>query len=143
VSEPPAVVFVCARNAVRSPMAEALWRLRFGPSASVVSCGVAPAAWPDGFMIAVMEEKGADLSGFECQELEAAADLPVELVVCLAEEVDASASVFAERRGAAYQLWPMADPSQAKGAREARLEAYRTVRNAIEARVADYQLDPA
>lgn len=138
---PAAVVFVCARNAVRSPMAEGLWRLQFGSNASAVSCGVAPAAWPDGFMISVMQEKGVDLSGFECRPMEAAADDPVELVICLASEVDRDAAGFAERRGADYQLWPIGDPGEARGGREAKLEAYRAARAVIEARIAQYQRD--
>lgn len=131
----PAVVFVCARNAVRSPMAEAFWRRRFGDGARVASCGVEPAAWPDGFMISVMAEEGEDLSGFECQDMAATADNPVELVVCLSAEVDLPASEFAEARGAAYELWPVDDPAQLDGARDARLAGYRATRDAIKARV--------
>jgi len=134
----PAVVFVCARNAVRSPMAEGLWRLRVGADAPAVSCGIAPAAWPDGFMISVMAEKGVDLSAFECRDLAEAADDPVELVVCLAEEAGPDAAAFAERRDADYALWPVADPTTAPGGREARLEAYRAARDAIDAHIERY-----
>ena len=140
---PPAVVFVCARNAVRSPMAEGLWRLRFGDDAQSVSCGIAPAAWPDGFMISVMAEKGADLSGFECRDLGEAADDPVELVVCLAEEAGPDAAAFAERRDAEFQFWPVADPTTAPGGRETRLEAYRAAREAIDALIARYVRESA
>lgn len=140
---PPAVVFVCARNAVRSPMAEGLWRLRFGPGADVVSCGVQPAAWPDGFMISVMAEKGVDLASFECRALEEAADDPVQLVVCLAEEASAAAAGFAERRDAEYHLWPMPDPAAISGGREARLQAYREARDAIDAHISRYARESA
>jgi len=132
----PAVVFVCARNSVRSPMAEALWRRRFGPGVQAVSCGVTPAAWADGFMIAVMAELGEDMSRFECRDIEATAHDPAGLVVCLAEEADAAAGAYAMRRGAPYELWPVIDPAAAGGSRESRLEAYRSVREEIEARIA-------
>lgn len=137
----PAVVFVCARNAVRSPMAETFWRRRFGPDAPVSSCGVEPAPWPDGFMINVMGELELDLSGFECRDMEATADTPVELVVCLAEEAGAAASAFAERRGAAYEFWPIGDPARVEGQHERRLDAYRSARDAIAARVAQWGVD--
>ena len=143
MTAPPAVVFVCARNAVRSPMAEGLWRLRFGSRAPAVSCGLSPAAWPDGFMISVMAEKGADLSGFECRDLAEAGDDPVELVVCLADDADAEAAAFAERRDADYALWAVADPTLAQGSRDQRLEAYRAARDAIEARIARYVRESA
>lgn len=137
----PAVVFVCARNAVRSPMAETFWRRRFGPDAPASSCGVEPAPWPDGFMINVMGELELDLSGFECRDMEATADTPVELVVCLAEEAGAAASAFAERRGAAYEFWPIGDPARVEGQHERRLDAYRSARDAIAARVAQWGVD--
>jgi protein-tyrosine-phosphatase len=124
-------------------MAEGLWRLRFGAQAPAVSCGVAPAAWPDGFMISVIEEKGADMSAFECRDLAQAADDPVELVVCLAEEVSDEAAGFAERRDADYELWPVKDPTTVSGGRESRLEAYRAARDAIEARIARYVRESA
>jgi arsenate reductase (thioredoxin) len=137
----PAVVFVCARNAVRSPMAETFWRRRFGPDAPASSCGVEPAPWPDGFMIHVMGELELDLSAFECRDMEATADTPVELVVCLAAEADAAACAFAERRGAAYEFWPIGDPARVEGQREQRLDAYRSARDAIAARVAQWGAD--
>ena len=143
MSQAPAVIFVCARNAVRSPMAEALWRLKSGSRAPAVSCGLSPAAWPDGFMIAVMAEKGVDLSGFECRDLAEAGDDPAELVVCLAREAGAQAAAFAERRDADYVLWPVTDPTTVAGGREARLQAYRGARDDIEARIARYVRESA
>lgn len=131
----PSVVFVCGRNAVRSPMAEAFWKARFGADAHARSCGVEPAAWPDGFMIAVMAELEIDLSEFECRDLAETADDPVQLVICLAEDADPAASAFADARGADYVLWPVPDPAVAEGSREVRLEAYRQARDDISARI--------
>ena len=137
----PSVVFVCGRNAVRSPMAEAFWKHRFGADCLARSCGVEPAPWPDGFMISVMNESGIDLSNFECRDLADTADDPVELVVCLAADADPSASAFAEARDAEYQLWAIPDPAEAEGSREVRLDAYRTARDAIKARISAYNPD--
>jgi len=134
----PSVVFVCGRNAVRSPMAEAFWKQRFGDAARVRSCGVEPAAWPDGFMIAVMAERDLDLSEFECRDLVDTADDPVELVVCLAMDADPPASAFAEARGADYLLWSVADPAMAEGGRDVRLDAYRSARDEIFSRISAF-----
>lgn len=132
----PAVIFVCARNAVRSPMAEALWRARFGARARAVSCGVSPASLPDGHMIAVMDEKGLDLSDHECRDMDDVAGEPADLVVCLSADVEDEARAFAKARGAAFALWPMVDPTLAGGRdRHLMLASYRAVRDAIEARI--------
>lgn len=134
----PSVLFVCARNAVRSPMAQALWLDRFGPQAVAHSCGIDPAPWPNGFMITVMNEVGHDLSSFACRDIQEAADDPVELVIGLAEEVHNGASAFAERRGADYALWPIGDPTRAQGRRDVQLGAYRAARDAIAAHIKSF-----
>ncbi|MEQ8405731.1 MAG: low molecular weight phosphatase family protein [Oceanicaulis sp.] len=135
---PPSVIFVCARNAVRSPMAEALWRSRYGAKARAVSCGVAPASLPDGHMIAVMGEKGLDLSDYECRDMDDVAGEPADLVVCLSDDVDAEAREFAAGRGAAYALWPVEEPATGRD-RFLTLAAYRAARDAIEARILAFE----
>ncbi len=131
-----AVIFVCGRNAVRSPMAEALWRRRFGGARPAVSCGVEPAAWPDGFMIAVMAEDGVDMEAFECRGLEAVKGLAPALVVSMAPEADAPAKRLAQTSGARFEAWPLSDPALERGGRESKLAAYRAVRDEIAARIA-------
>ncbi|MFC4725319.1 low molecular weight phosphatase family protein [Glycocaulis abyssi] len=131
----PRAVFVCGRNSVRSPMAEALWRARFGEAARVQSCGIEPASCADGFMIAVMREEGADLSGFEPQGLEDVSAGPDTLVVCLAPEADEAARELAQRAKARVEHWHLADPAEIEGSREARLDAYRAIREALKSRI--------
>ena len=131
----PQVVFVCGRNSIRSPMAEALWRRRFGPGAQAVSCGVDPAAFPDGFMIAVMAEIGADLSRFECRGLGDVAPGPDTAVIALAAEAAAPARALAESAGSRFLDWAQPDPAAVEGKREQRLDAYRGVRDALIAKI--------
>lgn len=131
----PAIVFVCGRNSVRSPMAEALWRARFGTDTRVQSCGIEPASCADGFMIAVMREAGLDLSAFEPQGLEAVTAGGDTLVVCLAPEADSAAKALAGKAGARLEHWHLADPAAVEGGREARLDAYRAIRDALRSRI--------
>ena len=79
----PAVLFVCGRNAIRSPMGEALWRKRFGEDASARSCGVIPAAFVDPFMVSVMLEEGVDLEDFSPIALNGVGDPPADIVISL------------------------------------------------------------
>ena len=134
----PPAVFVCGRNSIRSPMAEALWRRRFGSGAQAVSCGVDPAAFPDGFMIAVMAEIGADLSRFECRGLDDVAPGPDTAVIALAAEAVAPARALAETAGARFFDWTQPDPATIEGKREQRLDAYRGVRDALIARIESF-----
>lgn len=131
----PRAVFVCGRNSVRSPMAEALWRARFGAGARVQSCGIEPASCADGFMIAVMAELGSDLSGFEPQGLEAVHASADTLVICLAPEADEAAKALAKSAKARIEHWHFADPAEIESSREARLDAYRAIRDALKSRI--------
>lgn len=130
----PAVIFVCGRNSVRSPMAEALWARRFG-AGTATSCGIDPAGYPDGFMVNVMSEAGIDLSRFECRTLDEVAEAPCDLVICLAAEAEAAAKELASARSAQYQRWQVSDPAMQEGHHGERLEAFRISRDAIAARI--------
>lgn len=131
----PAVIFVCGRNSVRSPMAEALWQKTFGPETPSTSCGVSPAGYPDGFMVNVMSEIGIDLSRFDCRTLDDVTDAECDIVICLAAEAEADAKALAKARSARYERWQVSDPAMQEGHHGERLEAFRISRDAIAARI--------
>ncbi|MBR9826160.1 MAG: low molecular weight phosphatase family protein [Alphaproteobacteria bacterium] len=134
----PSVLFVCGRNAIRSPMGEALWREIFGEAAHARSCGVIPAAFVDGFMVSVMMEGGEDLSDFSPIALAGVGEPAAELVVSLSTAADRTAREYAERHNAEFLAWPIPDPSETPGSREDRLAAYRDTREAIRKRIEDW-----
>ena len=136
------VLFVCGRNAIRSPMAEALWARARPEGGRVASCGLNPASAPDPFMIAVMTELGEDLSEFEPSSLEDASAAGFDLVISLSEGIDAIAGEYASGRQARFLAWPTPDPSYADGSREQILDAYRECRDALHARISDWSTAP-
>jgi protein-tyrosine-phosphatase len=127
------VIFVCGRNAVRSPMAEALWATSHPDGPKSASFGLEPAALPDGFMITVMDEIGLDLSDFECRDMHSAGGEPFGHVICLADNIADAARAFAENHNAEFSCWPVADPTLVSGDRAMKLDAYRTARDEISA----------
>ncbi len=131
----PEVMFVCARNAVRSPMAEALYNQ--SRPAGAISCGLAPAGFPDGHMISVMDEIGIDLGSFECQGLDSVTTHPSRLI-CLTDEVSQVAGEIASGWGVPVETWDIPDPALESGPRDTRLQAYRVARDAIATRIASY-----
>ena len=82
---PSAILFACAMNAVRSPMAAALMRHLFPGKVYVQSAGVR-AGEPDGFAIAVMDELGIDISRHEPHTISELHDTLFDLIVTLAPE---------------------------------------------------------
>ena len=135
----PSVLFVCGRNAIRSPMGAALWQKRFGEQTSARSCGVIPAAFVDPFMVAVMLEHGVDLEDFSPIALNGVGEPAAELVVSLSTAADRTARDYAERTGAEFQAWPIPDPSETGGNRDMRLAAYRETRDAIADRISKWE----
>jgi uncharacterized protein (UPF0262 family)/protein-tyrosine-phosphatase len=137
----PRVLFVCTRNAVRSPMAEALLAQRRGGVDKVGSAGIAGAP-VDPMAAAVMAEIGVDLTQHKSCNL---ADRPLDgfdLVISLSPE--AASALDTPPAGIAIEHWDIADPTETEGNRDARLEAYRQVRNALEQRIAQrFSAEPA
>jgi|SRR5665213_1548864 len=142
-SRPGAVLFACNFNRVRSPMAEALLKRLVGDGIYVDSCGVRyppldaeEMAGVDPFVAAVMAEVGCDLSGHRVKTFEDLEDNSFDLVVSLTPQSQHRAVEMARGRAAEIEYWPIFDPTLVEGAREARLNAYREVREALAARIA-------
>jgi protein-tyrosine-phosphatase len=137
---PCAVLFACNLNRVRSPMAEALLKRLAGDRIFVDSCGLKLPRLDDQvdpFVHAVMAEIGCDLSGHEAKTFDDLQDSSFDLVVSLTPESQHRAVEMARGRAAEIEYWPTFDPTLAEGSREARLAAYREVRDALAARIAE------
>ena len=136
-SRPRAVLFVCAFNSVRSPMAAALLRQMAGEGMTVASAGVRKNAL-DPFAMAAMLEAGIDITAHEpitIDELEDLEGLEFDLIVTLSPEAHHTALALTHRIAATVEYWPTADPTAAEGNREQRLDAYRAVRDQLAARI--------
>jgi protein-tyrosine-phosphatase len=136
-ARPRAVLFACGQNSVRSPMAAALLRQMQGGALTVASAGVRKGEL-DGFAVAAMAEIGIDIAEHQpmtFEELEDWDGLEFDLIVTLAPEAHHKALELTHRLTAAVEYWPTADPTDAEGNREQRLDAYRAVRDQLMARI--------
>jgi protein-tyrosine-phosphatase len=129
-----AVLFACSKNAVRSPMAEALLKHLARGRIYVASAGVRPGE-PDPFAAAVMEELGIDISGHAPRALDALGDASFDLIVSLSPEAHHKALQLAEGYAIDVEYWPTADPTLTAGNREQILDAYRAVRDGLFRRI--------
>lgn len=131
---PGAVLFACNRNAVRSPMAAAILRHLAGGRVYVASAGVRPGE-ADPFAVAVMEELGIDLSSHKPMSLEELEDTSFDLIVTLAPEAHHKALDLVRNYAVDVEYWPTLDPTLTTGNREQILQAYRTVRDGLFAKI--------
>jgi protein-tyrosine-phosphatase len=127
--DPQSVLFACAMNSVRSPMAESLLRHMF-PHALYVKSAGARKGEPDPFAIAVMAELGQDISQHKPQtfdELEDWEGLNFDLIITLSPEAHHKALELTRTLAADVEYWPTQDPTGTEGTREQKLAAYRDV----------------
>jgi len=124
-------------NAVRSPMAAALMSQMFGKTVYVGSAGVQKGEL-DPFAVAVMEEIGIDIARHKpitFEELEDLEGLNFDLIVSLSPRAHHRALELTRTVAADVEYWPTLDPTGAEGNREQRLDAYREVRDQLQARI--------
>ena len=132
--QPSAVLFACTLNSVRSPMAEAILKHFHGQRIYVDSVGVRPEEI-DPFTIAVMDEIGIDLSRHRAKSFDDLEDTSYDLVISLSPEAQHKAVELTRTMACEVEYWPTYDATATEGAREARMEAYRDVRDQIMGRI--------
>jgi protein-tyrosine-phosphatase len=131
------VLFACAYNAVRSPIAEHIARHYFGKSVYVQSAGVHRGEL-DGFAVTVLDEIGIDASRHKPRtlaELEEWEGLNFDLIISLSPDAHHAALELTRTVAAEVEYWPTPDPTLVQGSREQRLDAYRDVRDGLAYRI--------
>jgi protein-tyrosine-phosphatase len=131
---PGSILFACTQNALRSPMAEALMKYLHGRRVYVQSAGVRPGPI-DPFVVAVLDEIGIDVSKHRARSFDDLEDDYFDLVISLSPEAQHRAVELTRTGACAIEFWPILDPSLTEGSREAQLDAYRTLRDDLLARL--------
>jgi protein-tyrosine-phosphatase len=127
---PDSVLFSCTHNSVRSAMAEGLLKYLQGRRIFVDSAGVREGEI-NGFVIAVMDELGIDMSKHRAKTFDELADHSFDLIVTLSPEAQHRAVELTRTMACDVEYWPTVDPTVVEGPREVQLEAYRQVRDSL------------
>jgi len=126
------VLFLCTHNSARSQMAEGLLRHLAGDRFDASSAGT-EATRVRPLAIRAMAELGIDISGQESKTLDRYLGEPFDAVITVCDQANEACPVFF---GAKERLhWSFPDPSRATGTEDEQLAVYRTVRDAIRARI--------
>jgi len=89
----------------------------------------------DGFMQAVMAERGIDVSSHEPETLAELEDHFVDLVITLTQQAYDESLDFFKDEAVEVEFWDTINPSIAVGRREQVLSAYRETRDQLEAQI--------
>ncbi len=129
---PSAVLFACTMNAVRSPIAAAIFRHLAGNRIYVASAGIREGEH-DPFVDAVMEEIAIDVSRHLPQVIADLHDTSFDLIVTLSPEAHHQALELTRTMAVDVEYWPTFDASimVGQGNREQVLAAYREVRDQL------------
>ena len=133
-SAPKSVLFVCNMNQIRSPMAEYLTRHHFGKTVFALSAGLEYGS-QDGFVNAVMREKGIDISGHEPETLKDLEDSYFDLVISLTDAADQECRRIFGNDAMEIENWSTENPSSTIGRREDVLRSYRKTCDDLEKRI--------
>lgn len=132
---PGAVLFACNMNAVRSPMAAALFRHLASGRVYVESAGVR-AGETDTFAVAAMQEIGLDIAGHRPHTIVDLFDTSFDVVISLTPEAHHQALEMTRTMAVEVEYWPVLDPTMAGGGnREQIMEAYRQCRDGLLERI--------
>ena len=131
------MLFACALNSVRSPMAVGLFRRLVGRGTYVASAGVRKGDL-DPLAVAASEEVGVDIAKHRpmtFEELDDWEGLNFDLIVTLSPEAHHKALELTRTAAVEVEYWPTPDPTASEGTREQRLSAYREVRDQLMVRI--------
>src|ERR1700744_1659059 len=131
---PGAVLFSCTLNSVRSPMAMAIMRQRFGRFVYVDSVGVRVGEI-DPLVAEVLDEIGIELGKHKPKSFDNFEDTSFDLVITLSPEAHHRAMELTRTSAAEIEYWPTMDPTAVEGSRDQLLDAYRAVRDELERRI--------
>ena len=131
----PGVLILCTGNSARSQMAEGLLRHESGGRWEVHSAGTHPTTVrPEA--VAVMNELGIDISRQWSKSVDEFAGREFDFVITVCDHAKAVCPVFP---GITRRLhWPFEDPAAVTGTAEVKLEAFRRVRDQIQARMREF-----
>ena len=126
------ILFLCTHNSARSQMAEGLLRHLAADRFEAYSAGT-EATRVRPLAIRAMAELGIDISTQASKTLERYLGAPFDAVITVCDQANEACPVFL---GAMERLhWSFPDPAQATGTEEEQLAVYRSVRDAIRARI--------
>ena len=131
---PIKVLFVCTGNSARSQMAEGFARHFGGEQIEAHSAGVEPSRL-NPVAVAVMREKGIDISGHHSKAFDWDLARQMDVVVTVCGHANETCPVLPPEVKRLH--WPLEDPAAAKGMDAEIMATFRLVRDQVESRVVD------
>jgi arsenate reductase (thioredoxin) len=125
------VLVLCTANSARSQMSEGLLRAMAGDRLEVASAGTHPSV-VNPFAIEAMRERDIDISHHRSKHLRELLDQPWDTVITVCDNAAENCPLFPGKVERIH--WSFPDPAAVEGSDDDKRQAFREVRDAIEAR---------
>jgi arsenate reductase len=130
------VLFLCTGNQARSKIAEALLCLRGKDAFEVSSAGSQPRNAVHPLAVAVLAERGIDISSAVPQDVSLLAGESFDYIITLCDDARDECPVFP---GESIRIhWSIPDPAAVKGPEDVVIEAFRAARDEIDQRIGGF-----
>ena len=126
------VMFVCTGNSARSQMAEGFARCFGQGRVEAHSAGMTPTRL-NPYAVAVMREKGVDISGQQSKAFEWSLARQMDVVITVCGHANESCPVLPPEIRRLH--WPLEDPAAATGTDTEIMATFRHIRDQVESRV--------
>lgn len=134
MSEKPSVLILCTGNSARSQMAEGLLKYICDKTYVIFSAGTKPGmVRPEA--ITVMAEIGIDISANRSKSVDEFAGKEIDYVLTVCDNAKGDCPYFPAKTKLIHHAFD--DPASVEGDEEARLAAFRRVRDEIDAYLKD------
>ena len=131
-----AVLFCCDHNAIRSPIAEGIFKKLYGRKVFVQSAGVKNDAEIDGFAVSVCSEIGITLGQHQPRSFDEIEKWGDDISSFdLSPAAQRTALEYTHYFSLDIEYWPILDPTGLHEDRESILKAYRITREQIMTRI--------
>jgi arsenate reductase len=129
------ILILCTGNSARSQLAEGLLRSMGGGRLDVFSAGTKPSfVRPEA--IAVMAERGIDISGHTSKHVDEFKGQSFDYVITVCDNAREACPIFP---GAPRRIhWSLPDPAAVEGSEDQRLEAFRNVRETLTVQLGEF-----
>lgn len=129
------VLILCTGNSARSQMAEGLLRDMAGDKFEVFSAGTKPSiVRPEA--IAALKEKGIDISNHRSKSVDEFTGQEFDYIITVCDNAKENCPVFPAKAKRVHHSFE--DPAAVEGDEETRLNAFRRVRDEIEATLHEF-----
>jgi arsenate reductase len=132
MEQPRSVLFLCTGNSARSQMAEAIVNARLGADWHAQSAGTRPAGYVHPLAVRALAEIGIEHRGTS-KSVEEFRETPFDLAVTVCDSAAEECPLWLGPGRRVHLGYP--DPGNAPGDDEARMEAFRRVRDDMIRRV--------